>query len=179
MFASVAAGAGLLGWLAWWSGILQRWLVPVGLFFVRVEPEQAANHLTRAQLLDELGKQRVTSTGELRDRLAINHGTMLWHLRMLERLDVVRSRRAGRIRVWYRRDQKSPTREEILVGNTPDRKTLLDMISKEPGISLSMLARATGLAKSSVHRHIAALANAGLVELRREPLRTCLYPVPT
>ena len=176
---AVAAGTGLLAWLAWYAGILQRFLVPVAVLFVRVEPDKAGDHLTRALLLDELAKQRIASTDELRGRLSINQGTLLWHLRMLERLDVVRSRRVGRVRVWYRRDSGAPTASELLLDEAPQRRALLDTIASSPGISLSDLARQTGLAKSSVHRHIAKLASAGLVDLRRESLRTCLYRTAT
>jgi predicted transcriptional regulator len=173
-----AAGLGVLGWLAWKAGLLQRWMVPVAGLFVRVEPEHAGDHLTRALVLDELVKRRVVSTDELRDRLSLNQGTLLWHLRVLERLEVVRSRRVGRIRVWYRRDAGAPTREELLIEDAPQRTSVLEAITSNPGSSLSEVARATGLAKSSVHRHVATLTTAGIVQMRREALRTCLYRVP-
>lgn len=169
------ATAGLLGWLVWRVGWIQPWLA----LFVRVDPGRAGDHLSRATLLDEFQKQRVVSTDELRDRLGMNRGTLLWHLRLLERLELVRSKRVGRVRVWYRRDAGAPTNEELLVEDAPQRRSVLDAITQQPGLSLSDVARATGLAKSSVHRHVATLASAGIVELRKEALRTCLYRTMT
>lgn len=169
--AGSVAATGIVGWLVWRVGWIQPWLA----LFVRVDPGRAGDHLSRATLLDEFQKQRVVSTDELRDRLGMNRGTLLWHLRLLERLEIVRSRRVGRVRVWYRRDAGAPSQEELLVEDAPQRRSVLEAISNQPGLTLSDVARATGLAKSSVHRHVATLAAAGIVELRKETLRTCLY----
>jgi predicted transcriptional regulator len=156
-------------------GWVQRWAVPLVSLFVRLEPHQAADHLTRAAVLEALTRAAASGTRDLETNLGVNTGTLLWHLHVLERLGVVRSKRVGRVRLWYRTDRAAPRSDDLVRESSAEGQLVLEAITRHPGITISALSRQIGVAKSTVHRNVAKLALAGLVEVRRTGTRSSLY----
>jgi predicted transcriptional regulator len=165
----LAIGGGALGFLlATWRTWAFPLLIPL---YTRLERADVATHPTRAAALDAMRAQPGISTAALAGTLATNEGTLLYHLRQLERSELAKSVVIGRDRRWFPagapRDALPPAALQ-----ERSRRHIVDALRLAPGISQADLARELGLSRPAVHHHLSALREAGLVEVRREGLRT-------
>lgn len=170
----VALGGGLLVGGAFLAGMgawaWRRRAFVAAAFFTRLTREDVRGHPARARLLDEVRRAPAVSTAALARSLGMNEGTALYHLRVLERAGLAKSLVAGRERRWTEAGARPGTSLPAA------RRRVLDAVDAAPGSTLTEVARGVGLAKSTTHHHVAALARDGLVEPRRAGRALRLYP---
>ncbi|HWH07701.1 MAG TPA: helix-turn-helix domain-containing protein [Candidatus Thermoplasmatota archaeon] len=165
--AAPAAGLLLLG-LGAWAWRRRAWLAAA--LFTRLSREDVRAHPARARLLDGARRAPGASTAALARALAMNEGTALYHLRVLERAGLLKSLAVGRERRWTEAGASPEAR------TPPARARVLDAVRGAPGASLTDVSRALGVAKSTAHHHVAALVAEGRVEARRSGRALRLYP---
>ena len=176
---AAAAGAGAAAG-AWGARRVAKWLAPLGVaMYARIRGHDLARHPKRARLLDAIRASDAPTTRDLVLATRMNKGTVLHHLRALERGGLVKSRRVGRDRTW-REVGAAPAPEEAAAEalHAPARRAIVEALGASPGMTQAELAGRLGLTRATVHHHVAKLAAAGLVEVRRERTRTRCYAAP-
>lgn len=180
--AVMAAGVGLVGgvlaWTsrAWWRPRVEpllRW-APVVTLFSRFTSRDAARHPTRARIVEVLAARPGLTTADLAAAVGVRAGTLEHHLRVLEDHGRVKSVRAGRDRIWFVAGAGSDTEALSALAPAP-RRRLADVVRAEPGLHAAAIAERVGVARSTVHHHLSALEDAGLVRVERG-LRARCFP---
>jgi len=106
-------------------------------------------------------------------------GTVVYHLRQLEKHSLIKSKRFGRLRNFYENHGKWGGQEAMLAV-LKGRKTIqiARAIAANPGLHQELLVNATGLPQSTVSYRVKRLREAGLVEERREARFSSYFPTP-
>ena len=165
-----------LGTLAWRAGWIPRLGAALALWS-RFDAEDVEDHPTRSRLLGLLAAHPGASTHDLTDLSGCNRATLLYHLEIMARFGLVNSQRIGRERAWYVVRGGKPDLRRIAVLAVPARARLLDLITATPGLSQADLARLTGLSPATIHHHVEAMVESGLVTVRREGARVLCFPL--
>lgn len=114
---------------------------------------------------------------EVHRRSGRSWGTVVYHLRQLERHDLVKSRAMGRLRNYYENHGKWAGQENKLAALKGDRTLqIARAIADRPGIHQELLVQATGLPQSTVSYRVKRLREAGLVEERRDARFASYHP---
>lgn len=164
--ATAFAGVWGLRWLA------KRLLPFAVVLYARIRKVDLAEHPARAALLGWIRELPGITTADLVARTRLNKGTALHHLRTLQRAGLARSSRVGRDRAWTlpgAAPLDAPAQQAL---HARSRALILEIATARPGVSQAELARELGLTRATVAHHVAALREAGLLDVRREGLRT-------
>lgn len=170
-------GAAVVGGAAYGAYRLARKAFPLLLapLYSRLTKGDVASHPARAALLAAIRETPGVTTADLARRTGLAEGTLGHHLRTLERAGFVKSLLSGRDRLWFEAGVARPAPGDLALLD-PSRRGILDHANREPGLTQTDLARLTGLALPTVHHHVRALADVGLVEVRRDGASTRVYP---
>jgi DNA-binding transcriptional ArsR family regulator len=174
------AGIGVAGlaFVAWRLGWVSRGAAAF-LLFSRFQGDDLEDHPTRSRIVDRLRESPGVGTRALADLAEVNAATLLYHLEILARFGRVKSQRLGRQRVWYLTQAPRPDLRRAAMLSVPARKQLYDLIQASPGSTQAELARRMGLSAATIHHHLYELADAGLVELRRDGSRQRCFATGT
>lgn len=172
-----AASAGL-AWVTWTRAWVPRALLAVP-GYARLSRDEVTEHPTRASTLDLVRRNPACTTKDLAAICELNGGTLRYHLSVLERSGLIRSARLGRDRVWCEPATASLDAGGLTALRAPIRKTLLSVISSQPGLTQGQLARALKRSKATTHYHLGELKGAGLVTATREGLRVRYHAGPS
>lgn len=114
---------------------------------------------------------------EVHRRSGRSWGTVMYHLRQLEKHNLVKSKAFGRLRNYYENHGKWGGQETKLAALKGDRTIqLARAIVERPGIHQDGLVAATGLPQSTVSVRVKRLREAGLVDERREARFAAYFP---
>lgn len=164
------------GWTGW---RLVRRALPLGVaLYARIRKLDLAKHPARAKLLAIIRTEAGVTTRDLKARSALKKGTLLHHLRTLERGGLVKSKRLGRDRAWYDAAAARADAAVLAALHAPTRQKIVELARSRPGITQAQIAREVRPARATVHHHVAALRAAGLLEARRAGLRSGCFVVP-
>lgn len=167
--ASAATAGAAAGSYGLWR--IARRLLPLAVpLYARLRGLDLARHPKRAALLAAIHAHPAATTAELVRATKMNKGTALHHLRALERGGLVRSRRMGRDRAWTDAGARLEPDAEAL--HAPARRAIVALARERPGLTQAALARELGLARATMHHHVRALADAGVLDIRRKGWRT-------
>ncbi len=106
---------------------------------------------------------------ELADVLATPPGTLLWHLKVLQKSGLVGSTKYGGKRVFYPKLLRSIEVEKaFIVLKSENARNIFKEVVNNPGIFQLELARALDVHHDTVKHHCDRLADAGLLEAFKE-----------
>ena len=110
---------------------------------------------------------------EVARRLHTKKTTLHYHVASLEASGALASRRVGRYRILVP-DAGAPDVDALAA---PGRRRVAEAVVARPGVHQAEVARAVGLARSTVHHHVAALVAAGLIRVDHGVVARC-WPTP-
>ncbi|MDX1611585.1 MAG: winged helix-turn-helix transcriptional regulator [Candidatus Thermoplasmatota archaeon] len=142
----------------WWARATGR----EGLY-ARIEGRELLQHEAREEILDHLKREPGLSFQEIQDRIGLAPGTTKWHLEKLSKSSFIASTKDGRHRRYYPRGMDKAEVRAVVALKDPSRLALARMVLRNPGINQGDLARATGLAQSTVSHHLDRLIEDGMV----------------
>jgi predicted transcriptional regulator len=117
------------------------------------------------------------SASELGRRTHCGWGTLVYHLSVLEREDMVWSAREGRHRRYFAQGGINYSdRDAVGLLRNPASRRLADAVQRAPGIIQKDLSREVQLTPSTVAWHVDRLVAAGLVEKRAEGRQVRYFP---
>ena len=112
---------------------------------------------------------------ELKRNLDLNDGSLVHHLRILEREEKIYSKKVGKYKLFY----VSSYRREPTIGDylSPFQKRILEIVSKNPGIVNKNLARILDRSQTDISYHLSELARAGFLDKKKKGRHVHYYPI--
>jgi len=128
----------------------------------------------RWEILGYLKAKPYATYSELKRDLGLTNGTLMHHLRILEREELIRSRRVGKYKIFYHMDKRMPENFSYL---SPIKKRLLEYIMDNPGTVQKSLSRIFKKSQTDLNYHLNELYRMGLIKKKREGKYVKYYPV--
>lgn len=162
--AGAAGGVALLAFIGW-------------ALYTRLTSPVLLDNDVRAEIYRIVCEAPGIGAREVHRRSGRSWGTVVYHLRQLERHSLVKSRAMGRLRNYYENHGKWAGQENKLAALKGDRTIqIAKAIAETPGIHQELLVQATGLPQSTVSYRIKRLREAGLIEERRDARFASYHP---
>lgn len=160
LFTTTLAGA----WL--WASEPRRYRLlakllglPGLMLFSRIKKDKVLDHATRERIHETIqGNPGIHFSG-LRRMLDMPNGTLVHHLRTLEREGLLKTERVGGRLHFYAIGERA----RMAVGLSPRQDVILRSLVRRPGIAQAELARHLGVSRQALHQHLAPLRDLGLV----------------
>ena len=152
----------------------------LGVFlFSRLDRGALLEHATRRRIVDSVAARPGQTLQALRDNLGVAWGTMVHHVRILERHGQIVSVRQGPRRLLYvASTPEGRARGDLALLRTPMAHGIARSVQASPGIRQVEVARLLGVRAPAASKHLSRLASAGLVVVERSG-GTCRYtPTP-
>ncbi len=167
VFAAVIGSmAGLIAILATEAGrfaLMAFILVPL---YTRLKPEQVTNHFIRGQILGYVKANPGETYTHIRKALQLTNGTFVYHARILESQDHIRSVKDGANRRFYPAEMRIPTEIKDVELNQVQR-LIYTIVMEYPGINQTKISKMVKLAPSTVNYHVNIMTKVGVIERRR------------
>ncbi|HYS71545.1 MAG TPA: PKD domain-containing protein, partial [Thermoplasmata archaeon] len=150
----------------------------VGLFtlflplYTRIKDDAVLDQFTRGQIYGYIRVHPGDTYTDIRRNLDLNNGTLTYHLDVLEREGLVRSRAQGSRKTFYPVDVRPP---EDGGGLHEIQQRLLRVLHEAPGTGVSDLAGVLGISRQLAIYHLRFLAQQGFVRLERRGVRLCAF----
>lgn len=162
-FAALVAGVVALVAYGW-----QHLAFAAAALYTRLNKPDILENDVRSNIFDIIRLNPGISAREVHRRSSQSWGTVVYHLRQLERHHLVVSRTLGRTRNYYENHGKYRGMEVQLACLQSDRaRTLARAIALQPGITQEALATASGFPQPTTSYYVRKLKQAGLVEEQR------------
>ena len=125
-----------------------------------MEKERVLDNFTRGKIYGYILGNPGTYYARIKEALDLNNGTIIYHLKMLEKSGYVYSYGDNRLKRY------TPDRNNMPTGN-PQSKKLWTRIKKaintKPGISQKEIAKKIGITTRKAHYHLMRMEKAGIV----------------
>ncbi|MEM3341163.1 MAG: winged helix-turn-helix transcriptional regulator, partial [Thermoplasmata archaeon] len=139
--------------------------------YSRISKENAQDNFTRGQILGYLKANPGVHYRKLLEALDIGNGNLTYHLRVLEKEGLIRSRNKGLKKYFFPAD--IPLGTEILILNETQR-FILTYLKTHPGSTLTVLADVTGVSVAYCSRQVKELEEAGVIRVVQQgPNKFC------
>lgn len=147
-------------------------LIPM---YTRIQKEDVLDQFVRGQIYGYIKTNPGVHYNQIRRGIDIKNGTLSYHLRVLEKTELIKSRREGlRYRAFYPISMKFPKVERFRL--TELQISILDVINKNSGIDQKEIANKLDKKPQTINYNIKVLEQAGLIEVRKLGRRTGCYP---
>jgi predicted transcriptional regulator len=174
LYVNLLIGAALVGLLM--DDEMEMWMVfPFSiLLYTKLDHDKILDNFVRGKLFGYIQANPGEDCNTLMLHLDMPHGTLLYHLRTLEREELVRSREDGIHKMYYPANMSLPDPGSRTL--TDSQESVFGLICDEPGISQIEMAKKLGVSNVAVNYHLEALLKKGEVSRNRIGLRYHYYP---
>jgi len=138
--------------------------------YTRLKQEMVLDNFVRGQIYGHICENPGLHLAEIQRKLKISAGTLIYHLKTLEREGLVKSYPNGSQRVFFSSSVKVP---KELMSLTKAQRWILKAIEERPGISQKELSDGTGLSDSTVNRIVHELEERGMVRIEKGKTTQC------
>jgi|GEM_PF-4057711 len=138
--------------------------------YSRKKMEEILDNFIRGQLYGHIYENPGLTFTELKERISRPNGTVVFHLKAMEREGLIRSVRQGIHRLFFPGNMK--IKEEFFELLEPER-AVYKMVKLHPGISQVELSNRTGIPPTTVNRYIHHLREKGLMTIQRGKKTQC------
>lgn len=176
-YAAGAAGGALLFGVFLYSWPMLKWRFAALAFplYARLKKNEVLENPLRDDILAHVQETPGISASELGRRVECGWGTLVYHLTVLERMQLVSSAREGRHKRFFAQGRINYSDKGAvgLLAN-PAARTILDAIRGSPGTIQKDLSVRLNLSPGTVAWHVERLAAEGLV-IKEDEGRTVRY----
>lgn len=135
--------------------------------FTQERKEDVLDHFVRGEIYGFIKANPGTHYNQMMRELDIKNGTLSYHLYILEKTGIIKSRKEGvRYRVFYPTDMKFPEEEGYRL--TELQIKIMDLIRKNPGANQKKLCKILDEKHQTISYNIKVLQQAGLIEVQKE-----------
>lgn len=150
-------------------------LIPL---YTRISKEDVLDQFVRGQIFGYIKTNPGVHYNQIRRDIDVKNGTLSYHLRVLEKTELIKSRREGiRYRAFYPTGMKFPQTERFRL--TELQIQMLEKIKKEPGITQRELSRILDKKPQTINYNIKVLEHATLIKVHHNGRKTGLYALET
>jgi len=147
-------------------------LIPM---YTRIQKEDVLDQFVRGQIYGYIKTNPGVHYNQIRRGIDVKNGTLSYHLSVLEKTELIKSRREGlRYRAFYPTGMKFPKVERFRL--TELQINILDVINKNNGIDQKEIANKLDKKPQTINYNIKVLDQAGLIEVRKQGRKTGCYP---
>ena len=166
----LALAGALVGGLAYyWPHVAWHATSAALPFYTRLKKPEILDNDVRNAIYDIIRGSPGISARAVQRESELSWGTVVYHLRQLERHHLVVSRTLGRTRNYYENHGKYKGMEvQLACLQSPRALTLARLVLREPGMTQEALAEASGYPQPTTSYYVRKLKQAGLVEEHRE-----------
>jgi predicted transcriptional regulator len=137
--------------------------------YTKMKKNTVLEHYTRGQIHGYIVANPGDHYNSIKEALKLNNGTLAYHLRVLEKEGVIKSRSDGVFKRFYPSGMK-------VVENDGDnlteiQKIIIKHVNETPGISQKDLSHLLGVSPSTVNYHIGILITKGILHSERRGMR--------
>ena len=140
------------------------------LFFVplysRIKKDAVLDNFTRGMIYGFIMSNPGVHYNFIKQRLGLNNGSIVYHLTVLERQELIKSEKVGLYKRFYPMGQTLSETGIMELNET--QQAMLELVRREPGLTQHELAGKLGLSSRVVNYHVGLLQRARLVALERD-----------
>ncbi|UCE74550.1 MAG: winged helix-turn-helix transcriptional regulator [Methanomassiliicoccales archaeon] len=162
-----AAAAGTLGIIGVISSTeigKYKFLSIILPLYTKLNKEEILDHYTRGKIHGYILANPGDNYNSIRKALDISNGSFAYHLRVLEREGMIKSKRDGLYKRFYPSGMKIPADNGQL---KEIQRLIIKKIKETPGMSQKDIADFLGVASSTIHYHVQGLIEADMIESKR------------
>ena len=142
--------------------------------YTRIQKEDVLDQFVRGQIYGLIKSNPGVHYNHIMRELDIKNGTLSYHLYILEKTGMIKSRREGmRYRVFYPTDMKLPEKERYRLSEL--QLKILEVIKKHRGTSQKEIAKLLNEKHQTINYNIKILQKAGLIDLDKKGRRTSCF----
>ena len=120
----------------------------------------------RFEILGYLKARPGANYTELKKNLDLNDGTLVHHLRILEREEKISSKKLGKYKLFYADSYRRQTAIDDYI--SPFHKRILEIITKNPGIVPTKLSTILDRSQTDISYHLSELLRNGYLEKKKK-----------
>lgn len=140
-------------------------------FYSRIQKEDVLDQFVRGQIYGFIKTNPGVHYNQILRKVGVKNGTLSYHLGVLEKTELIQSRREGlKYRVFYPTGMNFPKSERFRL--TDFQIQIIDSLKKHPGLTQKELARLLGQKPQTINYNIKVLDQAGLVSVEKKGRKT-------
>ncbi|UCG69436.1 MAG: winged helix-turn-helix transcriptional regulator [Thermoplasmata archaeon] len=172
--AAAAAGTiGIIGVISSTEIGKYKFLSAILPLYTKLNREEILDHYTRGKIHGYILANPGDNYNSIRKALDISNGSFAYHLHVLEREGVIKSKRDGVYKRFYPQEMKVPANNSHL---KEIQKLIIKKVKETPGMSQKDIANFLGVASSTIHYHVQGLIESDLIESKRMGRKVRYFP---
>jgi DNA-binding MarR family transcriptional regulator len=178
---AISASFGLLGFglLAFTESGKYKLLMMFTLLFplyTRIQKEDVLDQFVRGQIYGFIKTNPGAHYNQILRKVGVKNGTLSYHLGVLEKTELIQSRREGlKYRAFYPTGMNFPKAERFRL--TDLQIKIIGSIRGQPGLTQKEIARLLGQKPQTINYNIKVLDQAGLISVVKVGRKTGCFPV--
>jgi predicted transcriptional regulator len=140
--------------------------------YTKLRKEEVLDHYVRGKIHGYVLANPGDHYSSIRKALDLTNSSLTYHLRVLEKEELIKSQRDGMYKRFYPIGAKFPDNGGPF---TLVQQRIIGAITETPGICQKDIASTLGVSSSTVNYHIEKLIQQGIVEARRKGMRMTYY----
>ena len=159
-----------------WLYLFSAFCVSILPLYTRLDKEDVLDQFVRGQIYGYIKTNPGAHYNQIRREIDVKNGTLAYHLRVLEKTELIKSRKEGvRYRAFYPVGHKFPKKERFRLTNLQYR--ILKTIEKNEGLTQKDISAHLQKKPQTINYNIKVLQKAGLIELKRIGRKSRCYVV--
>jgi len=149
-------------------------LIPL---YTRIQKEDVLDQFVRGQIYGFIKTNPGVHYNQILRKVGVKNGTLSYHLGVLEKTELIQSRREGlKYRAFYPTGMNFPKAERFRL--TDLQIQIIGSIRSQPGLAQKEIARLLGQKPQTINYNIKVLDQAGLISVVKAGRKTRCFPVP-
>lgn len=151
-------------------------LLALGLpLYTRIQKEDVLDQFVRGQIYGYIKTNPGVHYNQIRRGMGVKNGTLSYHLSVLEKTELIKSRREGlKYRAFYPTGMKFPQKQRFRL--TELQIGILDLIKENEGIIQKEISKRLDQKPQTINYNIKVLEQAELIEVIKKGRKTVCYP---
>ncbi|MEM0466146.1 MAG: winged helix-turn-helix transcriptional regulator [Candidatus Thermoplasmatota archaeon] len=142
--------------------------------YTRIQKEDVLDQFVRGQIYGFIKTNPGVHYNQIRRKIDVKNGTLSYHLWVLEKTELIKSRREGlRYRAFYPTAMKFPKEERFRL--TELQIQIVNLIQQNPGIHQKEIARVLHQKPQTINYNIKILAQADIIQVSKKGRKTRCY----
>jgi len=151
-----------------------RFLLPLLPLFTRIKKDESLENFERGRIYGFIENNPGTYYSEIIKNLGIGNGTLSHHLYMLEKMNMIKSRREGiRYRAFYTTNINYPEEQKFRYTNL--QSEIIKLIKENNGITEKEIISKLGEKQQTISYNIKMLQRNNIIRLEKKGRETCCY----
>jgi len=143
--------------------------------YTRIQKEDVLDQFVRGQIYGFIKTNPGVHYNQILRKVGVKNGTLSYHLGVLEKTELIQSRREGlKYRAFYPTGMNFPKAERFRLTDLQIR--IIGSIRNQPGMTQKEIARLLGQKPQTINYNIKVLGQAGLISVVKAGRKTRCFP---